>query len=196
MFSGALLVGFVIVLAWYVEPLVFGVEFAGLLEDPTISVGMVCRLPGSTVDLAYFVQDFVEVGYLTPIVFGARIFLILPRAFESGVYCRALLLSSLFWHLLLLRRDFSFPSLTSDVLGSLVLHLASQLSSPAQKRVMRLVSAAIVLGLFWPRCLASHVSSRMLCSKAAKTSASGQSTIWFFLVRNLFQSFRADSPGC
>ena len=59
MFSGALLVGFVIVLAWYVEPLVFGVEFAGLLEGPTIFVGMVCRLPGSTVDLAYFVQDFV-----------------------------------------------------------------------------------------------------------------------------------------
>ena len=59
LFSVALLVGFVIVLAWYVEPLVFGVEFAGLLEDPTISVGMVCRLPGSTVDLTYLVQDFV-----------------------------------------------------------------------------------------------------------------------------------------
>ena len=59
LFSGALLVGFVIVLAWCVKPLVFGVEFAGLLEDPTISVSMVCRLPGSTVDLAYLVQDFV-----------------------------------------------------------------------------------------------------------------------------------------
>ena len=59
MFSDALLVGLVIVLAWCVEPLVFGVEFAGLLEDLTISVGMVSRLPGSIVDLAYLVQDFV-----------------------------------------------------------------------------------------------------------------------------------------
>ena len=59
MFPGALLVGFVVVLTWCVEPLVFGVEFAGLLEDPTISVGMVRRLPGSTVYLTYLVQDFV-----------------------------------------------------------------------------------------------------------------------------------------
>ena len=78
-----------------------------------------------------------------------------------------------------------FPSLTSDVLGSLVLHLASQLSSPPQKQVMRLVSAAIVLGFSWLRCVASH-SSRTLCLKAAKASASGQSTTWFFLVRNMF----------
>ena len=59
MFFGALLVGFVIVLAWSVEPLVFGVKSAGLLEDPTISVGMVCRLPGGTVDLTYPIHDFV-----------------------------------------------------------------------------------------------------------------------------------------
>src|SRR3954453_3503928 len=88
----------------------------------------------------------------------------------------------------LFRRGFPFPSLTSDVLGSLVLHRANQLSSPAQKRVRRLVNTAIVLGFSWLRCLASH-SSRTLCLKAAKASASGQSTIWFFLVRNLFQSF-------
>ena len=59
MFSDALLVGFVIVLTWCVEPLVFGVKSAGLLEDPTISVGMVCRLPEDNVDLAYPVQDLV-----------------------------------------------------------------------------------------------------------------------------------------
>ena len=40
----------------------FGVKLAGLLEDPTISVGMVSRPPRSTVDLTYLVQDFVEVG--------------------------------------------------------------------------------------------------------------------------------------
>ena len=67
----------------------FGVEFAKLLEDPTISVGVVCRSPGSTADLTYFVQDFVEVRWLAPVIFGGRIFLILPRAFESGVDCRA-----------------------------------------------------------------------------------------------------------
>ena len=59
MFPGALLVGFVVVLTWCVEPLVFGIEFSGLLENPTISVDMVRRLPGSTVYLTYLVQDFV-----------------------------------------------------------------------------------------------------------------------------------------
>ena len=62
MFSGVLLVGHVVILAWCVEPLVFGIEFYGLLKNPTISVGMVCRSPRSAVDLTYFVQDFVEVG--------------------------------------------------------------------------------------------------------------------------------------
>src|SRR4051812_16537455 len=95
----------------------------------------------------------------------------------------------------LFHRGFPFPSLIYDVFGSLGLHRANQLSSPAQKLVMRLVSAAIVLGFSWPRCLASH-SSRTLCLKAARASASGQSIIWFFLVRNLFQNCRAASPGC
>ena len=51
--------GFVIVFTWCFEPLVFGIKSARLFEDPTISVGMVCRLPGGAVDLAYLVQDFV-----------------------------------------------------------------------------------------------------------------------------------------
>ena len=59
MFPSALLVGFVVVLTWRVEPLVFGLELAVLLENPTISVGMVRRLPGSNVYLAYPVQDFI-----------------------------------------------------------------------------------------------------------------------------------------
>ena len=110
------------------------------------------------------------------VILDGRFFMILPRAFESGVDCHALRAVILKPARSLLWRDFPFPSLTSDVLGSLVLLLANQLSSPAQKRVMRLVNAAIVLGFSWPRCLASH-SYRSLCLKVAKASASGQSTI-------------------
>ena len=41
------------------EPLVFGVESAGLFENPIISVGMVSRLSESAVNLTYPIQDFV-----------------------------------------------------------------------------------------------------------------------------------------
>ena len=61
MVFGVLLLGFV-TFTWCVEPLVFGVKSAGLLEDPTISVGMVCRLPGGTVYLTQSIQHLVEVG--------------------------------------------------------------------------------------------------------------------------------------
>ena len=185
----------VLVFTWCILPLVYAVELVGLLEDPTFSVGMISRFTRGTMNLTYLVQNFIDAGQFVPGAFRAQLLAWL-RAFESGIYCRAL--RAIFFilaFLLLLHRDFPFPSLTSDVLGSLVLHLASQLSSPAQKRVMSAVRADIDFGFSWPRCLSSH-SSRMLCLKAAKASASGQSTIWFFLVRNLFQSFRADSPGC
>ena len=84
--------------------------------------------------------------------------------------------------------------LASEVSGSLVLLLlrASQLSSPAQKRVMSDVRAAIDFGFSWLSCRASH-SSRMLCLKAARASASGLLTIWFFLTRNWVQNFLAES---
>ena len=46
------LVRFVLVFALRSLPPVFGVEFAGLLEDPTTMVGMVRRFSGVAVDLA------------------------------------------------------------------------------------------------------------------------------------------------
>src|SRR3954467_15699874 len=46
---------------------------------------------------------------------------------------------------------------------------ASQLSSPAQKRVISVVRDAMDFGFSCPRCRACH-SSRMLCLKAARAS--------------------------
>ena len=108
----------------------------------------------------------------------------------------SLALSPLLRCLCLFRRDLPLLSLASEspeFLGVTLLR-ARQLSSPAQKRVMSVVRAAMDFGLSWLRCRASHLS-RMLCLKAAKASASGQSTIWFFLVRNRVQNFLADSPS-
>src|SRR3990170_764237 len=98
--------------------------------------------------------------------------------------------------LCLLRRGLPLLFLASEVPGLLAVLLlwASQLSSPAQKRVISAVRAAMDFGFSWPRCRANH-SSRTLCLKVAKASASGQSTIWFLLIKNLVQSFRADSPA-
>ena len=94
-------------------------------------------------------------------------------------------LSPMFRCFCLLRRGLPLLFLMSEspeFFGVMLLR-ASQLSSPAQKRVMSVVRAAMDFGFSWPRCQASH-SSRMLCLKAARASASGQSTIWFFLARN------------
>src|SRR3954462_9112539 len=87
-------------------------------------------------------------------------------------------------------------SLVSELPGffAKLLLRASQLSSPTQKRVMSVVRAAIDFGFSCPRCRASH-SSRMLCLKATRASASGQSTIWFFFVRNRVQNCLADCSG-
>ena len=106
-------------------------------------------------------------------------------------------LSPLLRCLCLLHRGLALLSLASEVPGFLdvLLLRANQLSSPMQKRVIGVVRAAMDLGFSWPRCLGSH-SSRMLCLKAARASASGHSTIWFFLVRNRVHNFLADSPGC
>ena len=89
MFPSVLLERLILIFAWCILPLVYGVELAGLLEDPTFSVGMICRFTRGTVDLTYLVQNFVEAGQFIPGAFRGRL-LTWPRAFESGIYCRAL----------------------------------------------------------------------------------------------------------
>ena len=90
MFPRVLLGGLVLVFTWCILPLVYGVELAGLLEDPTFSMGMISRFTRGTMDLTYLVQNFVEAGQFIPGAFRGRLLLTWPRAFESGIYCRAL----------------------------------------------------------------------------------------------------------
>ena len=89
MFPSVLLERLILVFAWCILPLVYGVELAGLLEDPTFSVGMISRFTRGTMNLTYLVQKFVEAGRFIPGAFRGRL-LTWPRAFESGIYCRAL----------------------------------------------------------------------------------------------------------
>ena len=89
MFPSVLLGRLVLVFTWCILPLVYGVELAGLLEDPTFSVGMISRFTRGTMDLTYLVQNFVEAGQFIPGAFRGRR-LTWSRAFESGVYYRAL----------------------------------------------------------------------------------------------------------
>ena len=49
--SSALLARFVLVFAWCLPPLVFGVLLTSLLEDPTFSVGVICRFIGGAMNL-------------------------------------------------------------------------------------------------------------------------------------------------
>ena len=120
------------------------------------------------------------------------------EASVSGRYATVLRNPSLLLRLLCsFSRGLPLLSRISEVPRSLALLLlrASQLSSPAQKRVIRAVRAVMDLGPSWPRWRASH-SSRTLYLKAARASVSGQSTIWFFFTKNLVQSSLADSAGC
>ena len=89
MFPSVLLGRLVLVFTWFILPLVYGVELAGLLEDPTFSVGMISRFTRGTMDLTYLVQNFVEAGQFIPGAFRGRL-LTRPRVFESDIYCHAL----------------------------------------------------------------------------------------------------------
>ena len=90
MFPSVLLERLILVFAWCILPLGYGVELAGLLEDPTFSMGMISRFTRGTMDLTYLVQNFVEARQFIPGAFRGRLLLTWPRAFESGVYYRAL----------------------------------------------------------------------------------------------------------
>ena len=89
MLPRVLLGGLVLVFTWCILPLMYGVELAGLLEDLTFSVGMISRFTRGTMNLTYLVQNFVEAGQFITGAFRGRL-LTWPRAFESGIYCRAL----------------------------------------------------------------------------------------------------------
>ena len=90
MFPSVLLERLILVFAWGLLPLVYGVELVGLLEGPTFSMGMISGFTKGAMDLTYLVQNFVEVGQFVSGAFRGRLLLTWPRAFESGVYCRAL----------------------------------------------------------------------------------------------------------
>ena len=56
-------------------PFVYGVELAGLLEDPTFSVGMISGFTSGAMDLTYLVQNFVQVGQFISGAFRGRLLL-------------------------------------------------------------------------------------------------------------------------
>ena len=163
-----------------------------MLEYPTIPVGVISWFFGGAMYLARAVEYSVQIGRTRSSSFEWLFPLTGFRASESV----SSLLSPLMRHLFLLRRDLPLRSLISGLPEFLLRLLlwASQLSSPAQKRVMSDVRAAMDFGFSCPRCRASH-SSRMLCLKAVRASASGESTICFFLVKNHVQNCLADSSG-
>ena len=59
MFPSVSLERLIFIFAWCILPLVYGVELAGLLEDPTFSVGMISGFTRGAMDLTYLVQNFV-----------------------------------------------------------------------------------------------------------------------------------------
>ena len=58
---------FVVAVTGLPPPLVFGVELAGLLKDPTVSVRMISRFVGVAMNLAGSVQYPVQVGWFVSI---------------------------------------------------------------------------------------------------------------------------------
>ena len=59
LFPSAFLARFVLVFALRTLPFVFGIELAGLLEDPTFSVGMISWFVGGAMNLAGPFENFI-----------------------------------------------------------------------------------------------------------------------------------------
>ena len=59
MFPSVFLERLILVFAWCILPLVYGVQLAGLLEDPTFFVDMISGFTRGAMDLTYLVQNFV-----------------------------------------------------------------------------------------------------------------------------------------
>ena len=59
MFPSVLLERLILVFAWCILPLVYGIALVGLLEDPTFSMGMISGFTRGAMDLTYLVQNFV-----------------------------------------------------------------------------------------------------------------------------------------
>ena len=59
MFPSVFLERLILIFAWCILPLVYGVELAGPLEDPTFSVDMIGWFARGAMDLTYLVQNFV-----------------------------------------------------------------------------------------------------------------------------------------
>ena len=75
----------VIVVAWRSFSLVFDVKFAGLLKDPTISIGMICRFIGGAMNLARPIEYSVQTRWTIFVSFEWLLPLTGFRATESGV---------------------------------------------------------------------------------------------------------------
>ena len=158
---------------------------------------MIGLLVRGAVYLAWTVKYAVQAGRSFIVSFVGLLPLAGLGATESGVDCGVIgvVIIALAFVPIAPELASAILGLRGDCLAGCVVIRANQLSSPAQKRVMSVVRAARDFSFSWPRCRASH-SSRILCLKPARASASVQSAIWFFLVRNRVQNFLADSPGC
>ena len=70
MFPSVLLERLILVFAWCILLLVYGVELAGLLEDPTFSVGMICRFIGGAMDIWSRIMFKLDSSSLAPLEGG------------------------------------------------------------------------------------------------------------------------------